>query len=270
MSETKELKEPKENIAKDLGDRIKRLERESEGDRLPRHRPFVVRLDGHKFSKFTKKMVKPYDEVFATSMLRTASDLVNEFNPRTVFTESDEITMVFHGIPEDAVGSTHIYDGRKQKICSLMAGFASTRFNFHFNHFNNVHDLIGRAYFDARVFSVANDTEAMEAVLWRQRDDTFRNGVNAIAQSMFSSRALHGKKLVQVMQMLREKNVLLSDYNPHLLFGTFFKKKLVEIDGLNPKTGETCRVTRGRVHTESNVRLVDMEDPVDFVMRKYW
>lgn len=278
--------ENKERIAQELGDRLKVLEKEYEGERLPRHQPFVVRLDGHKFSKFTKKFRKPYDSFFAEMMLKTSEDLLNEFNPRTVYTASDEITMVFHGIPEDAQGSTHIYDGRRQKICSLMAGFASTRFNQHMlQHsvttyllttnkrsdmfYKQVRELLGVAYFDARVFSVTNDIEAMESILWRQRDDTFRNGVNAIAQATFSSRALHGKKLGEVMEMLRQKNILINEYPSHLLYGTMFKKKLVTVIGKNPKTGETCPVVRGRVHSES-VSLSKMADAVGFVMSKYW
>lgn len=249
-----------------LGDRIKKLENDSETI-LPREQPFIVRLDGHKFSKFTKKMLKPYDTIFASSMLRTASDLLQEFNARTVFTESDEITMVFPAISPDAIGSTHVYNGRVQKIYSLTAGFASTRFNFHYQSLTGL--FSGNVYFDSRAFSVSNDTEAMEAILWRQRDDTFRNGVSAIAQSVFSNRELFGKKLGEVMQMLREENIMINDYNPHLYFGTFFKKKLVEVEGVDPTVNKTCKVIRGRVYSD-NVRLVDMEDAVDFVMRKYW
>ena len=55
----------------------------------------IVRLDGHKFSKFTKVFKRPFDDIFAKAMEKCTIDLVQEYNAVTGFTGSDEITLVF-------------------------------------------------------------------------------------------------------------------------------------------------------------------------------
>lgn len=255
-----------ENKASEIGNRIKALERLSEGELLPPDKPFIVRLDGHGFSKLTKKLNKPFDIGFAQAMIATAGELLTEFSACCAFTASDEITLVFPPISNPE--STLIYKGRKQKICSLTAGFASTHFNVAFeSHLKPV----GRFYFDARVFSVPDTRTAFEAVYWRYKYDTFRNGVSAVAQSAFSHKQLHKKSTGEMMRMLKEKGIMLNKYSGHLLYGTFAKKKLVEVEGTDPRTGETVMVTRGRVHFDQ-VKLGDMseEEQTDFIMRKYW
>lgn len=261
------------NRAEIIGNRIKDLEKKSEV-LLDPNKPFIVRLDGHKFSKFTKGFNKPVDTVIVNTMISTTSDLVKEFNAVTAFTESDEITLVFPPIPNPE--STLIYNGRTQKICSLMAGWASTRFNHWLKHFleeeeREMKNKIGRAFFDARVFSVKNEEEAVAAVLWRFKFDTFRNGVNGLAQTIFPRKSLHKKTLGEIMTMLREKGVLLTQQNPHLLFGTFIKKKLVQAEGFNPIKKEKVVVNRTVINADQ-VKLdkLTTEQQVDFIMRKYW
>lgn len=102
------------------------------------------------------------------------------------------------------------------------------------------------AYFDARIFS-------------------------GIAQSVFSSRALHGHKLDDVLNMLRDRGIMINDFNPHLLYGTFLKKKLVNVIGFDPKTKENVTVQRGRLYSDQ-VKLDDfnLEQQTTFVMAKYW
>lgn len=77
-----------------LGSRLKGYERDFE-KRINPTEFVIVRCDGHKFSRYTKGMRKPFDKVLSKSMEDTAKALITEFGPSTVYTQSDEITMVF-------------------------------------------------------------------------------------------------------------------------------------------------------------------------------
>lgn len=130
-----------------LGDRMKSYETRSSSPFLE-SLPFIIRLDGHRFSKFSKPFDKPFDQrskllskttpfsflhIVHKAMLLTARDLLNEYNPTSVFTESDEISMIFPEVPEDST-SQRIFGGKISKIISLSAGFCSARFNYHLTH----------------------------------------------------------------------------------------------------------------------------------------
>jgi len=74
-----------------LGDRMKSYESK---ERIPYDEHLVIRLDGCKFSKFTKSFKKPFDEIFSKAMEKTSKDLLERFNASSVYTQSDEITMI--------------------------------------------------------------------------------------------------------------------------------------------------------------------------------
>jgi tRNA(His) 5'-end guanylyltransferase len=86
---------------------------------------FIMRLDGRAFSKYQNNFRRPHDEAFFRAMALTACDLLLEFKCNSCYCESDEISMIwFH--PKKPQ-----YQGRMQKLCSVIAGFASARFNDH-------------------------------------------------------------------------------------------------------------------------------------------
>ena len=61
-----------------LGDRLKTLERKNQDYLSPFH--LYTRLDGKAFSKFTKGMVKPFDEKLNNMMVDVAKVLLEETN----------------------------------------------------------------------------------------------------------------------------------------------------------------------------------------------
>lgn len=61
-------------------------------------------------------------------MTGTAADLVTSFNAVCAYTQSDEITLVFAPVDTEAK-QTAMFSGRVQKISTLLAGYASARFN---------------------------------------------------------------------------------------------------------------------------------------------
>merc|ERR1711916_256770 len=97
--------------------------------------PYIARLDGHTFSKFTKGLVKPYDERLGEAMVNTSRDLLVKFGAMTAFTQSDEITLVFRPVHEDT-GETLMFGGKVVKMATLMAGYCSARFNYYISQFD--------------------------------------------------------------------------------------------------------------------------------------
>jgi len=121
-----------------IGDKMKAFEKETTL-KLDPTRPYMVRLDGHRFSKYTSSLHKPYDVRLHHAMLATTVDLFERFLPAAAYTESDEISLVFAPVDyyrteEDQAKapSTLPYGGKVQKISSLLAGYCSSRFNHHF------------------------------------------------------------------------------------------------------------------------------------------
>ncbi len=101
-----ETEEKKQSKADTIGDRMKSYETKFTSAKLDPTIPFIIRLDGHKFSSYTRPFKKPFDErstlqsisdvpLVSTVMVATTMDLLNAFNPTTAFTCSDEITLLF-------------------------------------------------------------------------------------------------------------------------------------------------------------------------------
>jgi tRNA(His) guanylyltransferase len=63
------------------------------------------------------------------------------------------------------------------------------------------------AVFDERVMVPITDEDIMNCFLWRQQFDCSRNAVMAIAQSVFTSKELHGVKCREAIIMLEEKGI---------------------------------------------------------------
>ena len=78
----------------DLGERLKGYESQYE-QRVPYNEFLICRIDGHKFSKFTKGFEKPFDSILSEALIKTAADLLNEFGAVTSYHQSDEISLVF-------------------------------------------------------------------------------------------------------------------------------------------------------------------------------
>jgi len=275
--------EEKKGFQDPIGDRMKGYE--SEGQLyLNQSLPMIVRLDGHHFRKFTKGFKKPFDERFSQAMVETCCDLMTEFTPNLVFTQSDEITMVYAPIlnneegeetaaneneaseeeadrkdrKENKEGRTMLYNGKVSKIISLMAAFCSVRFNFHLNAKDfssnpadkkNLEKISAHmAYFDARAFNVPTETEAINNVLWRSHVDCRRNSILMLAAVHFSAKQLFGLKTGQVREkLLKDKGIDWTIFPEAFRCGTFIKKEKYEKEVMDPKKGEMVKVLRTKV-----------------------
>ncbi|XWV25285.1 tRNA guanylyltransferase [Tupanvirus deep ocean] len=231
-----------------LGDRMKQYE--SVYDNIvPSDHYLCIRLDGHGFSKFTKNLSKPFDINFSKAMVLSAYDALCEFNARSAYTQSDEITLIFD-IPDVSKGQTYIYNGRVQKLISLTASFVTTRFNKHLKEFvmefvesnseQNVYKQSmlekinnGTAYFDARILSFNSDSknEILNHLIWRSVHDCHRNAIQLYAYHIFGHKKIKNMNGKQMIELLKnDKNLSWENDVPlWQKYGVFIKKELVPI-----------------------------------------
>lgn len=215
-----------------LGDRMKGYERHETERKLLTNLPIYVRLDGRGFSKFTKKMKRPYDVRLSKLMQATTEYLVAEFNATIGYVQSDEISLVFKNEYE----SPAIFQGKIQKIVSTLAAAASAYFNAMFSKYFEgltTFDFCGRLpTFDCRIFSVPSWDEVTNAILWRYLD-ALKNSKQMLAQHYFSHKELQGLNgKILVDKLKTEKNVIWDDYPDYFKYGLLIKRQPV-VSGKN-------------------------------------
>lgn len=194
--------------------------------RAPRHLPLLVRLDGRAFHTYTRGLRRPYDERLSRCMVETTRTLVAGMHCAVGYTQSDEITLLFHADPTQP-SSCLPFDGRIQKLASVLAGMASSRFAV--LAYEALPDK--RQYtphFDGRAWSVPTVEDAVEAVQWRV-DDATKNSVSMAAQSVYSHRQLLNKHTPEQIEMLRAKGVEWSDYPDFFRVGSFLRRVIVDV-----------------------------------------
>lgn len=202
-----------------LEDRMKLYEKETTAQKLDHTKPILVRLDGRSFSKKTKKLQKPFDPQFTEAMIETAKYLVSESHALTAYAQSDEITLLLYVEGEN---SQPFFDGKIQKLTSILASAASAKFN------HLCYEKLFRtfAHFDCRVWNVPDKTEATNVFLWRERD-ALRNSVQMLASHYFSHKQLFEKSTSDQKEMLLEKNISWETLDWKFQRGTFIQKKFV-------------------------------------------
>lgn len=230
-----------------IGDRMKDYENVL-ASKLDPTLPWMCRLDGHKFSSYTRPFKKPFDERIHNCMVAAASALADAFNPVCVYTCSDEITLVFpvlsqHDPANEALegdqkkqNQTIIYNGKVQKLASLMASYATVAFDREMNkqvfgddeaklkqHVEQV-----RPYFDGRVFNMPSDAEMVNNLVWRCHFDYRRNSISTFARSFFTTKELHLKSCLDMLAMIKEKGADWEDLPAQFKYGTFIKKELYD------------------------------------------
>ncbi len=285
-----------------LGDRMKDYESQYETSINPSNN-LCIRIDGHKFSKYTKRFKRPFDEILSKAMEQTTIELVKEFQAVVGYTQSDEITLVipspkpkkehYNKLPSQ--GLKHAYSGRIQKITSLASGFATMAFNrvmdkliteFGYSlmkgeyslednkYLNGIEDKIGSAWFDARVYSVPNDIEAFNSVLWRMRDAE-KNSRSMFAQAYCNHKDLQnmtGKEQVQFC--LDTTGEDWEKVDDRYKYGILVKKeKYIKAQGwddfeVNRRFQLNDAVERTRLISFSK-HLVFSEENVELIMSKY-
>lgn len=126
----------------------------------------VARLDGRSFTRLTKEICQfeaPFDTIFRDLMVNTVKHLMNcGFRVVYGFTESDEISLLFH--PDESTF------GRKvRKYNSILAGEASAAFSIGLGQI---------AAMDCRMIPLPTIDRVQDYFQWRQ-EDAHRNALNS-------------------------------------------------------------------------------------------
>lgn len=215
-----------------LGDRMKEYEGVEAQRRLMPLLPAMARLDGRAFHTFTKGLERPYDQGFSDLMVETMRYLVENTNALIGYTQSDEITLTWLAPEAD---SQIFFAGRVQKMCSILAAMASSRFNEMLDAY--LPEKQGRlGLFDCRVWNVPNKQEGTNVFLWREWDAT-KNSVSMAAQHYYSHKELHGKDQSDMHEMLFQKGVNWNDYPSFFKRGTYAQRKEMQ----RPFTGSELK-----------------------------
>jgi tRNA(His) 5'-end guanylyltransferase len=181
-------------------------------------------------------------------MIDTTLFLVEETNARVGATQSDEISLVLLA----DFGQQLWFDRRIAKMNSVLAAMASVFFNKHLP--SRIPEKINQSpVFDCRVFNVPDQTEAVNYLIWREKDAT-RNSVSMAAQSYFSHRKLQGKSRSEMMDMLFSKDINWNNYPTHFKRGTYVQRQKVE----RPFTTQELALLppKHNAHKDPNLKVV--------------
>jgi tRNA(His) guanylyltransferase len=258
----------------DLGDRMKAYERAEAGRRFMPLLPVLVRLDGKNFSSWTRGLQRPYHQGLTDLMVAVTRYLVEESNATIGYTQSDEISLVLYS---DNYKSQIFFDGRIQKLTSVLASMATWAFNawgpMHIPEKRRVafQPAFQPAFFDCRCWQVPTLLEAVNMLYWREVDAT-KNSVSMAAREYYSHLELHEKGRANQMDMLMAKGVNWDKYPSYFKRGTYVQRKKIvraftaeEIDKL-PAQHE-ARVNPALMVERSEIQVLEMP-PFSKVLNK--
>ena len=239
-----------------LGDRMKSYEALSTSRQLMPNCPIYARIDGRAFHTFCHGLAKPYSEAFVEAMQETCKYLVKETTAALGYVQSDEISLGW-------MDSQHCpFDGRIQKLESVIASMASSFFVWHilaqtrlargpiqeqgeseeeFSRrydewlkvdYDNLHMRVQTGNhlpcFDCRVFNVPDTQELANCFLWRE-NDAIKNSISGLALHYYSHKELQGKNSDEKVHMMRMKGwCFFEDTEEAFLRGTFFTRQVWE------------------------------------------
>ena len=197
--------------------------------KVPKNSKIIVRLDGRSFHKLAKdlNLVKPYDENFYRVMSKVCNDLFKEFSPVFVYTFSDEISLLLEKIP---------FDGRIEKINSVIASFTSSSFVLHYDE-----NFKKPPSFDSRIIPIS-DEDVLKYFKWRQ-DESWKNciashGISFLKSKYSNKRAndmITGLKSSEIHELLYQNGINLNDVETYKKRGIAVYRKNKKVVGFNKK-----------------------------------
>lgn len=242
-----------------FGDRIKELESVSE-QILDENQPICVRIDGKAFHTYTKGLARPYDKRLSDAMIETMNYLVEKTDARLGYTQSDEISLVYF---KTANHQQNYFGSRVQKLASVLASMTTAKFNAEV-HKNLPEKSDVFAFFDCRIWNVPTLQDAADVFLWRQ-EDAIKNAVSMAAGAFYSHKQLHGKKSIEKIEMLKDKNISWEEYPEFFKSGTYATRKHIEVkmdEEMKAFKGNEDKVSylRSSIENFNLPRLKHMED----------
>lgn len=211
-----------------FGDKLKAQEQIEAGRKADKTKPLMCRLDGKSFHTFTKGLARPYDVRLSQLMIDTAKYLVKQTHAKLAYVQSDEISLYWHLDLEASPSSQFMYDGKFQKLSSILAGMASAYFNKELaSRIPEKADCL--PVFDARVWNVNSIEEVSQNFEWRVQD-CIKNSISMAAQAVFSPKWLHEKNSEDKKRMLFEAGKPWEVMPNFFRVGTFVKRKVVMVE----------------------------------------
>ncbi len=242
-----------------LGDRMKLAEMMEAGRKSLQYLPVLIRLDGKGFSKFTEGLARPYDERLHNLMIETCKCLLQETSATISYTQSDEISLSLYS---NDYKSQIYFDGKFQKICSVLAAKCSVFFNKNLAKF--IPEKADKnPVFDCRVWQVATLEEGANCYLWRELDAS-KNSISMAARHYFEHAELQDKNGAEMQEMLFQKHgVNWNNYPDFFKRGSFIQRKVIsskftaeELDKLPVK--HQARSNPDLVIERTEYRRIDM------------
>lgn len=241
-----------------LGDRCKKLEAAEASRRAMRGLPLLARLDGRAFHTFTRDLERPYDLGMSTMMIETTRYLVHHMNALVGYTQSDEITLAWYEASQST--SDYAFDGRFQKLASVLAGMASARFyKLLLEHLP--HKAEETPHFDCRVWQVPTLQDAVDVFVWRE-DDATKNSITMAACAHYPDAELEGKHSGEKQELLWQKGVNWNDYPAFFKRGTYLARRTSQrelTEEERARIPEAHRPPPGKLFERASV--VDLELP---------
>lgn len=214
------------NKVDNLGNYLKTIER-NETSRVSDHEAVYIRIDGNRFSKFTRGMNRPFDEQMSQAMVATTASLVEETGALVGYTQSDEISLILHARNPT---SELWHGGKFQKLTSRSASKATHLFYRNALKFG-LDKFVEHQFpeFDSRAFGVSLE-DAAKCLLWREIDAT-KNAIQMISRHYFSHKSLYKKNTDDQINMLTNIGIDVNNYPVGFLRGVLLKKvtKLVTL-----------------------------------------
>ena len=211
----------------------------------------VARLDGRTFTRLTKEICKfeaPFDERFRDMMVNTVKHLMDcGFRVIYGFTESDEISLLFH--PDE-----NTFGRKVRKYDSTLAAEASAVFSL---------ELGRAATFDCRMIPLPNIEIVRDYFLWRQ-EDAHRNSLNSYCYWTLrkegksvneATKELEGKSVAYKNELLFQRGINYDTLPSWQKRGVGLWKENVEVEGFNPVLQEKIMTTRNQVKVEYELPL---------------
>ena len=211
----------------------------------------AARLDGRSFSRLTKEICDfeaPFDVRFRDMMVNTVEALMDcGFRVVYGFTESDEISLLFHK-DEDTFGR------KVRKYNSILAGQASAVFSLQ----------LGQAIaMDCRMVPLPSVEKVQDYFLWRQ-EDAHRNALNSHCYWMLrkegldaqaATSQLEGKSIAYKNELLFSRGINFDKLPSWQKRGIGVYWADVEKAGYNPVTKQEVTAVRRRLEVDYELPL---------------
>ena len=231
----------------DFEDRMRALEYFHSLRLLPGSWP-IIRVDGRGFSRFTEpRFKKPFDIRFRDMMIKTAQALLKELQGVYVYTESDEISILFRP-------GWSLFDRGLEKAVSVSAGIASSTFTLACGE---------TAHFDSRIWLGTSKALVIDYFRWRQSDAgrcalngwaywTLRQSGKSIKEA---TSALESRSVAFKNELLFQHGINFNDVPAWQRRGIGLYWEQFEKEGYDPLKQLSVKAVRRRINVDLDLPL---------------